>query len=164
MPVHRALNRALDICGRVFHVSAEVCLVVMLVANIANIASRAIFDKGLVLVFPWTVVLFVWLVSFGFYPVYRGARDITVDFLVFQLGPRGQLVSRLFTGAIVLVLMGVFLSKAPYILASQGTPIDMVGMDRYMLSVPFFLSCALIFAHYVLDVIDAFKSLAKAES
>ncbi len=164
MSILQAVHRALDICGRVFHVSAEICLVVMLVANIANIASRAIFDKGLVLVFPWTVVLFVWLVSFGFYPVYRGARDITVDFLVLKLGPRGQSLSRLFTGVIVLVLMGVFLSKAPNILASQVTPIDMVGLDRYMLSVPFFLSCALIFAHYLLDLIDTLRTFAKAES
>ncbi len=79
-------QRALGLCERVMLGLAETCLVIMLAANMVNIAFRAVFDRGLLWVFPWTTQLFVWMVFLGFFVVYRQARDITVDFLIDRLG------------------------------------------------------------------------------
>ncbi len=155
MAALRLVERLLGVCERVFHVFANICLALMLALNIANIASRAVFDKGIVWVFPWSVVLFVWMTFFGFYVLYRQRRDITVDFLIKRLGAGAQLVSRLLVNAIVLTLMAVMLWHAPRIVGQQVGEIEMVGLERYTLSVPLFVSCALIFVNFVVDTVEA---------
>jgi len=149
------VNRLLGVCERLFHVLANVCLAVMLGLNIVNIALRAITDKGITWVFPWTVVLFVWMTFFGFFVLYRKRRDITVDFLVDRLGAWADLASRLLVNSIVLVLMSVMLWHAPAIYEQQVGTIEMVGLERYTMSTPLFVSCVLIFIDFVIDTIYA---------
>jgi|TARA_B100001964_G_scaffold193914_1_gene217266 TRAP-type C4-dicarboxylate transport system permease small subunit len=149
------VNRLLGVCERLFHVLANVCLAVMLGLNIVNIALRAITDKGITWVFPWTVVLFVWMTFFGFFVLYRKRRDITVDFLVDRLGAWADFASRLLVNSIVLVLMSVMLWHAPAIYEQQVGTIEMVGLERYTMSTPLFVSCVLIFIDFVIDTIYA---------
>ena len=155
MSIVDLVNRLLGVCERLFHVLANACLAVMLGLNIVNIALRAITDKGITWVFPWTVVLFVWMTFFGFFVLYRKRRDITIDFLVDRLGAWAHFASRLLVNSIVLVLMSVMLWHAPAIYEQQVGTIEMVGLDRYTMSTPLFVSCVLIFIDFVIDTIYA---------
>ena len=149
------IERALALCERLFLAIANLCLAIMLVANMANIASRALFDKGIIYVFPWSIVLFVWMTFFGFFVVYRRGKDITVDFLIDRLGDRARLASRLLVDVLVISLMLVMLAQAPHIIRSQVGTIEMVGLERYSLSVPLFVTAALIALDFALDMIKA---------
>jgi TRAP-type C4-dicarboxylate transport system permease small subunit len=149
------LDRALGVCERLFLALANACLAIMLVANMANIATRALFDKGLVYVFPWSVVLFVWMTFFGFYVVYRRGKDITVDFLIDRLGARARFASRLLVDALVITLMLVMLVQAPHIVRRQVGTIEMVGLERYSMSIPLFATAVLITLDFLLDMIKA---------
>ena len=149
------IERALASCERLFLAIANLCLAIMLVANMANIASRALFDKGIIYVFPWSIVLFVWMTFFGFFVVYRRGKDITVDFLIDRLGDRARLASRLLVDVLVISLMLVMLAQAPHIIRSQVGTIEMVGLERYSLSVPLFVTAALIALDFALDMIKA---------
>ena len=155
MGVVDRVDRLLGVCERVFLVLANTCLAVMLAINMVNISSRAVFDKGIQWVFPWSVVLFVWMTFFGFFVLYRMRRDITVDFFVDRIGPSARFATRLLVNAIILMLMAVMLWHAPQILASQTGEIEMVAIDRYFMSVPLFLSCALIAVTFTIDTIRA---------
>ena len=157
MGVVDRVDRLLDVCERVFLVLANTCLAVMLAINMVNISSRAVFDKGIQWVFPWSVVLFVWMTFFGFFVLYRMRRDITVDFFVDRIGPSARFATRLLVNVIILMLMAVMLWHAPQILASQAGEIEMVAIDRYFMSVPLFLSCALISVTFTIDTIRALR-------
>jgi TRAP-type C4-dicarboxylate transport system permease small subunit len=150
-----SIDRLLGVCERIFHVLANACLGVMLGLNIINIALRAITDKGITWVFPWTVVLFVWMTFFGFFVLYRKRRDITIDFIIDRLGAWAHFASRLLVNGIVLVLMWVMLWHAPTIYEQQVGTIEMVGLERYTMSTPLFVSCVLIFINFVIDTIYA---------
>lgn len=149
------VDRALGLCERLFLALANACLAVMLFANMANIASRALFDKGIVWVFPWSVVLFVWMTFLGFFVVYRRGKDITVDFLIDRLGSGARVTSRLLVDALVIGLMLVMLYQAPHIIRGQVGVIEMVGLQRYTMSIPLFVTAALIAVDFLLDMIKA---------
>jgi TRAP-type C4-dicarboxylate transport system permease small subunit len=142
-------------CERLFLALANLALGLMLAANMANIASRALFEKGIVYVFPWSVVLFVWMTFFGFFVVYRRGKDITVDFLIDRMGPHARFVSRLVVDVLVIALMVTMLIQAPHIIRSQVGTIEMVGLERYSMSIPLFVTAALIALDFLLDMIKA---------
>lgn len=150
-----ALERALGECERLFLALANLCLAIMLFANMANIASRALFDKGIVYVFPWSIVLFVWMTFLGFFVVYRRGKDITVDFLIDRIGARARVASRLLVDVLVIGLMLVMLIQAPHIVRSQVGTIEMVGLQRYSMSIPLFVTAALIALDFLLDAVGA---------
>ena len=149
------VDRALGLCERLFLALANACLGIMLFANMANIASRALFDKGIVYVFPWSVVLFVWMTFLGFFVVYRRGKDITVDFLIDRLGSHARMASRFLVDALVIGLMLVMLYQAPHIIRSQVGTIEMVGLQRYNMSIPLFVTAALIAMDFLLDMVKA---------
>jgi len=152
-----ALDRLLGLCERAFLIAANTCLATMLVINTVNIASRAVFDKAIPWVFPWSVVLFVWMCFLGFFVLYRQRRDITVDFLIERLGEGARRASRLAINAIVIALMAVMLWHMPEILDQQVGDIEMVGLERYTMSLPLFVSCALIVLEFVIDTVRALR-------
>ena len=160
MALVHLVDRWLGVGERIFLVLANVCLATMLVFNIINIASRAVFDIGITFIFPWSVVLFVWMTFFGFFVIYRRRKDITVDFLIDRMGPRAKLFTRLVVNAIVLCLMSVMLYYAPYTLRAQIGEIDMVTIfgflvERYVMSVPLFTACTLICLNVLVDTAHA---------
>lgn len=145
----------LGLCERLFLALANLCLGTMLFANMINIASRALFDKGIVYVFPWSVVLFVWMTFFGFFVVYRRGKDITVDFLIDLMGARARFLSRLVVDLLVIGLMVAMLVQAPHIIRSQVGTIEMVGLERYSMSIPLFVTAILIAVDFALDLVKA---------
>jgi TRAP-type C4-dicarboxylate transport system permease small subunit len=155
--VERA-DRLLGICERLFLALANGSLAILLTINILNIASRAIWDRGLQWVFPWSTVLFVWMSFFGFYVVYRMRSDITVDFVYDRLGVRGQIIVRQIVNLVILHLMAVMVWHGPEIIERQAGIIEQVyffgiQVERFTLAVPLFVTCGLIFLNYLVDLI-----------
>ncbi len=153
-----AADRLLGICGHVFLALANSCLAVLLTINILNIGSRAIWDRGLQWVFPWSTVLFVWMSFFGFYVVYRMRSDISVDFVYDRLGRRSRIIVRQFVNLLILTLMAVMVWHAPEIIERQAGIIEQVyffgiQVERFTLAVPLFVTCALIFLNYLVDTV-----------
>lgn len=149
----RLLDRFLALAERVFFVGANSMLLVILFINIANIASRAVFERGIIWVFPWTVVLFVWMVFLGFFVIYRRNSDIKIDILYRALSPRLQNIVSIVTNVIIMGLMAVILLQAPTLLPRQVGNMDYVGLQRYWLAVPFYVSCALILLDFLRDTL-----------
>ncbi len=155
-------NRLLHRSGQLFLVLANGCLAVLLVINVLNIASRGIWDRGLQWVFPWSTVLFVWMTFFGFYVLYRLRRDITVEFIYVRLGTRGRTAIRLFVDLVILMLMAIMVWHGPEIIERQAGIIEQVyflgvQVERFTLSVPLFVTCALIFLNYLVDLVYALR-------
>ena len=151
-------DRLPGLCERLFLALANGCLAILLTINVLNIASRAIWDRGLQWVFPWSTVLFVWMSFFGFYVVYRMRSDITVDFIYDRLGVRSQIIVRQFVNLLILVLMSVMVWHGPEIIERQAGIIEQVyflgiQVERFTLAVPLFVTCALIFLNYLIDTI-----------
>ena len=157
-PLVELADRLLGICERLFLALANGCLALLLTINILNIASRAIWDRGLQWVFPWSTVLFVWMSFFGFYVVYRMRSDITVDFVYDRLGVRGQMIVRQFVNLLILLLMAVMVWHGPEIIERQAGIIEQVyffgiQVERFTLAVPLFVTCGLIFLNSLVDLI-----------
>jgi TRAP-type C4-dicarboxylate transport system permease small subunit len=152
------IERLMGVCERAFLVLANSCLIIMLFGNMVQITSRAVFDKGISLVFPWTVFLFSWAVFFGFFVIYRQAGDITVDFFVDRFGDKGRAVSRYFANAVIVILMVVMLWHGPQTLMQQaGDVIEIVDLDRWVQTLPLFFSCFLILVNILLDTAKAMR-------
>lgn len=148
----------MGVCERVFLVLANSCLVIMLVGNMGQVTTRALFDKGIQLVFPWTVFFFSWAVFFGFFVIYRRGGDITVDFFVDRFGDKGRKVSRYFANAIIVFLMSIMLWHGPQTLAQMaGDVIEIVDLERWWQTFPLFLSCILVLINTLLDTAKALR-------
>lgn len=140
---------------RLFLCAANLCLAAMLVGNMVNILVRAVTDRGLLWIFPWTTVLFVWCTFIGMYVVYRRGTDITVDYFYHRLGEGGKLAMRVFASLVVIGVLAVILSVAPKVLVAQKGDIELTGLSRWMLSVPLFVSSLLITVDVALDLARA---------
>jgi len=135
--------------------AANACLAAMLVANMANILVRGVSDRGILLVFPWTTVLFVWCTFIGMYVVYRRGTDITVDFVHYRLGGGGKAALRVFADLVVLGVLATILLVAPEVLAAQEGEIELTGLPRWALSLPLFVSSFLVALDVALDLARA---------
>jgi TRAP-type C4-dicarboxylate transport system permease small subunit len=130
-------------------------MAIMLVANIVNLALRNITGSGLVWVWAWTGVLFVWMTFFAFFVIYRRHVDITVEIVVLRFSRFVQFLFRLFVDLLALGVMGVILVESPRIFTSQVGVLDFVGLERYVLSIPLIASCVLIALQFLYDLIEA---------
>lgn len=140
----------------VFVVLGNICLGILLIINIVNITSRLLLHEGIAWIFAWSVVLFVWMVFLTLFVIYRTKKDITVDFLVERLGTEWRFASRLLVSVFTLTLMGAILWQGPRIIDSQVGDIQMVGIPRYAMSIPLFVSCALTFVDAIVESFFAF--------
>ena len=154
------VDRYFDALARLFLVAANLCLFLMLLGTAATILLRPI-GISFYWLWPWTMVVFVWMSYIGFFVVYRHGKDIAVDFVMRRLGPVAMQASRWFVIAVVLIVIGVILKEMPLILESQVGVIDGVvtpwgwELQRYTLSVPLAASCLLIFLNALLDAAKA---------
>ncbi|KFB09293.1 TRAP transporter small permease [Nitratireductor basaltis] len=151
------IDRALAVIDRLFLVGANAALLAMLITTTLNIASRAFLGQGVVWVFPINIVLFVWMTFLGFFVVYRRNKDITVDFLLSAMPALAQRIGRILVDLAVIALLLIILREAPALIQRQVGNIEMVGLQRYWLSIPFFVSCALIALQFFSDLIHALK-------
>ena len=151
----RALEQLLDLFEQLFRLLANFLLATMLAINLLNIVVRFLTDEGIVWVFPVTTVMFVWMTFLGFFVVYRQGKDITVDILVDRIGATARRITRIAVDIAVLSLLFVLLREAPELLRRQVGNLEMVGLQRYWLSVPLFVSSALIALHFMIDIVHA---------
>lgn len=152
-----ALARFLAACERLFMTAANLLLLGILAINIVNILSRLLLDLGIIWVFPWTRVMFVWMIFLAFFVIYRRGKDISVDVLVKVLPAGVQRGLRAFVALVVVALMTLILSQVPTLLPRQVGNLDLVGIQRYWLALPFYVACALILLEFVLDLLRALK-------
>jgi TRAP-type C4-dicarboxylate transport system permease small subunit len=144
---------------RLFLVLANVALAAMLAINILNIFWRGLTEQNLNFVWPWTTLLFVWMTFFGFFVIYRRAKDITVDYFIDLMGPKAIVATRYLSDIIIVGLMLLLLFEAPRTLASQVGDMELIPLQRYWMSVPLFLSAALIGLHFLMDLIKALQGV-----
>ena len=130
----------------------NLALAAMLVINVVNIFWRGFSGKNLNFVWPWTTLLFVWMTFFGFFVIYRRGKDITVDYFVDQIGERARSATRILSDVITVGLMALLIAEAPRTLASQIGDMELIPLQRYWMSVPLFLSAALVGLHFLIDL------------
>ncbi len=149
----KIIDRALDEIARAFLITANMLLLSMLAINVINILSRVVRDEAFVWVFPWTGVLFTWTVFIGIYVVYRRGQDVSLDIVTRRFPKRVAQAVDIVVTAIILVLIGIVLYQAPTLVPRQVGRIDFVGIQRYWLSIPLFVSFALVAIHFVLRIV-----------
>ncbi|NKB60436.1 MAG: TRAP transporter small permease subunit [Alphaproteobacteria bacterium] len=158
------LDRFLGACGSTFLVLANICLAVMLIGTSATIILRP-FGISFYWIWPWTMVFFVWMTFFGLFAVYRLKKDIAVDFVVLHIGPWAMAATRYFVALVIIAVMGVILWQMPVIIEAQVGPVEgaiLPGdteIERYTLSIPLAISCALILLESVLEICKALRGV-----
>jgi TRAP-type C4-dicarboxylate transport system permease small subunit len=148
----RTIDTGLGWAERAFIAGANGLLLGMLAINLANILLRLAIDKGIIWVFPWTGVLFVWSIFLAFFVIFRRGQDIAIDILTRRLPPRLAAAIEAFVACLVIGLMLVILWQAPTLIPKQVGRIDLVGIQRYWLAAPLWVSCALIALQYLLNL------------
>lgn len=156
--MYRLIDRGLALAEKVFFVGANLALIIILAINIANIVLRLAFDRGIIWVFPWTTVLFVWMVFLGFFVIYRQNSDISVDILYRAMPVRVQNTVSIVTNLIIMALMAVILWQVPQLLPRQVGNMDYVGLQRYWLAIPFYASCGLILLEFLADTLERIQT------
>ncbi|WP_227267995.1 TRAP transporter small permease [Roseobacter weihaiensis] len=143
--------------GRVFSRMCAFCLLAMLALTAVTILLRP-FDVSFYWIFPWVMVLFVWLSFFGFFPAMIFNRDIRIDFVARLFGDMGMLVTRIVGQVVVLFVLYWLLLELPAIVARQSGSIDGAllpwggEVKRRLLSLPLLLSCLCITAALLVDI------------
>lgn len=155
MMIGRALDVLLTWAERAFLTIANGLMLTMLAINLANILSRLFFDIGIIWVFPWTEVLFIWCIFFSFYVIYRRGQDVAIDVLTRRLPDKLRAATEILVMALVIGLMALILWQATILLPRQVGRVDMVGIQRYWLSIPLFVSCSLILIDFLLRLVRA---------
>lgn len=130
-------------------IAAGGCLVTMLVLNVVNLVVRNFTGRGVVWVWAWTAVLFVWSVFFAFHVLYRRHLDVTVDMIVQRVSPGMRSALGVLVCACGLVFTGLILVQAPEIVKRQVGEIDFVGLHRHWLSLPLLWSSAWLFVDFL---------------
>ena len=150
----RALDRFLAFADRAFLVLANGCLAVMLVGNMINMAVRAVFDTSFVQVWPTTMLLFVWSIYLGFFVLYRRGKDVTVTFLVSRLSPAASPRIQLLVNLLIVAFMAVMVVATWRYLPLQAGVQELIGVPRWVQSVPLLASSALILLNAVVEAAD----------
>lgn len=166
-PLQRALariDRANWTLGGVFLWLSNACLLVMLLLTAATIVLR---PMGLApyWMWPWTMVFFIWLSFFGFFALYARLADVRVDFVAGLFGPVGMMVTRVLTDAATLTVTFVLLWQLPKVISTSLGVYDGAilpagfELPRLALSIPLFLSAALVAFTALLDIAKMFAGL-----
>ena len=161
--IWRALDKLLGRAEQLFLLGANVLLFTMLAINLANILSRLIWDKGIIWVFPWTGVLFVWAIFLAFFVIFRRGQDISIDIVTRRLPARLAACAAGLVALVVIGLMLLILWQAPVLVPRQVGRIDLVGIQRYWLAAPLWVSCVLITLQYVLHLRLALIGLVQGQ-
>ena len=157
----RSVDRFLDLCEWLFRNAANAALLIILIAFTINLASRSFLGQGVAWAFPLSMVLFVWMVFLGFYAVYRKHKDVVVSVVVDALPDKGQQAVRIIADILMIALLLLILFEGPALIRRQVGMVEMVGIQRYWLSVPFFVSCGLIALHLANDMVHALRGHAR---
>ncbi len=132
---------------------AELLLALMLAINIVNVALRNLGFGSLLWVSSWTGVMMVWSVFLAFFPMYRRGMDISLTFFVGRFGPGPNRVFQMIAAVCGIVVCGVLVAELPQILARQRGVMELVGLQRYWLSLPMVAASALIVVHFAVELL-----------
>lgn len=159
-PLQRALNLADRFgwsMGGAFMWLSNICLLAMLLLTTATIILRPL-SMAPYWMWPWTMVFFIWLSFFGFFALYARLADVRVDFVAGLFGPLGMVVTRLISDVATLTVTGVLLWQLPVVIATSRGVYDGAilpagfELPRLALSVPLFISAALVALTALLDL------------
>ena len=75
------LRHLMDRLSALFVALMCVGIAVMTLINCFNITWRALFDSEPGPILPWTIVIFVWTVFLGFFPLVHEGRDVSIEFV-----------------------------------------------------------------------------------
>lgn len=159
----RIANAFLDRSADVFAVLTEMLIFAMLAINAANIIVRNLGFSSLLWVWPWTGVLMIWSVFLAFFVMYRRDLDIRLTFVVQRFSPRVKKILKVGGDLVGLLIVSVFLIEAQQILNRQRGVIELVGIERYWLSVPLLASSAFLFLHFILEALGIALGYEAAE-
>lgn len=143
-----AIDRFLDMSASVFKVLAAACLAVMVALNMYNVLIRALFDTAYGSIFAWTMLLFAWMLLFGFYAYTRQRRDVIVDVLMTRLPLVLRQAGGMLSCLIGMAFMATILRAGPDLISMQFAPMDMIGLPIWTRSAPLFVSAAFVFVHF----------------
>lgn len=141
-------NSALTRLATLFMGLCNICLLLMLVLTAATFLLRPL-DISAYWIWPWTLVLFVWLSFFGLFPLYAHMRDVRVDFLIERLPGIARPLTRLLTNLVALLVMAVLIVHLPRLIEISGGIIEGVALpgghdlQRRALFIPLFISSVL---------------------
>lgn len=146
------LDSFLGLIEKAFSLCAGMLMVAILVIISANIVGRGFLGQGLVWAWPWAEVMFVWMVMVGFYVVYRQRRYMEIDFVARLCGEKGMKITRVVSNLGIISMVGLIVFYAPSLLTSQVGEIDIVGLPRYSLAIPMYLSALLVLVNSLLEL------------
>ena len=154
--MRRLINRidsGLDRVFRVFEFLAILLLLFMLAINGVNILTRTLFDYSHEGIWPWTMTLFVWWVFVSFFPLYRARQDVSIYVLVrrapiFIRRPIGIAIHGL-----IALMAFIMLSTMERLIGLQAGTIEIVGIDRFWLSVPLVASLFFVGLNAVVEAL-----------
>lgn len=152
-----AMDRLTWGLGGVFQWICNFCLLVMLVLTTVTIIGRPLGFSAY-WIWPWTMVFFVWLSFFGFFAIFVRLKDVRIDFVANQIGRHGYPITRLVSDLAALAICGALMRQMPKVMATSRGFVDgaiLPGGEelfRQALSVPLFLSAALIIVSALVDL------------
>lgn len=142
--LEKTLDRGLGVAEVLFQHVATAILAIMLFINSVNIFLRTAIDFSFAWVWPWTMVLFVWFSFLSLYLLYRQRRDVSISVMIDRLGAGGRLVLGLIIHTIVLSSAVVLVLTIPELIEKRKGYIEIVGLPRYVLTLPFLASSVLV--------------------
>lgn len=150
----RKLNKFLRTAEVALEYGATTILAIMLVLNGVNILVRTVFGYSILWVWPWTMVLFVWMILISFFLIYRKKKDISVFVVVRILPEKAHLVVGIFVYTIILLVVGVILLSANKVMEMQAGVVEIIGIPRNWVSIPLFVSAFLIAIDAILNIVN----------
>jgi len=156
------LNRFLDVMAGALRAAITVMLGVMLAINAVNIIWRSLTDHAFGWVFPWTMLLFVWMLFLGLYVYMRERRDVVVDIIAGNLPAALRLAVALASDIIAIIVMLLILKAAPSIIKLQLGQMEAIDLPIYVRSLPLFVSAALLVLHFGVHAIGLLTGAEKA--
>ncbi|HBD89350.1 MAG: hypothetical protein A2092_08515 [Rhodobacteraceae bacterium GWE1_64_9] len=149
----RIFDTVMDRLATISLTGAELLLAAMLLINMVNITMRNFGFGSLLWVSSWTGVMMVWSVFLAFFPMYRRGMDISLSFFVSRFGSGPNRVFQMIGALCGIVVCGVLVAELPQILARQRGVIELVGLQRYWLSIPMVVSSAFIVLHFAVEFV-----------
>ncbi len=140
----RGVDVFLSACDRVAIVAANAVLIVMVAANLVTMLVREVAGKGIVHVYPMTMVGFAWLVFIGFYIVYRRRADVVMAVLTSRFRGLAERLVRTAAALAGLLLLAVILREAPRVMDLSRGIVEIVELPKRWVIAPLFVSCALL--------------------
>lgn len=156
------LNQFLDLMAVLLRTAIAIILGVMLAINAVNIAWRSLAGHAFDWVFPWTVLLFVWMLFLGLYVYMREQRDVVVDVIVARLPAPLRTAIAIAGDVIAIVVMALIIKAAPDLIKLQLGNMEAIDMPIYVRSLPLFASAGLLVLHFGSHAIALLSGAQKA--